>query len=238
MRAQLNRLVVGAALALGLPAIAIAERVRPGWGRVVATTSVRLCARACGVRFEIRGAERLVDVPSCVLVPNHESPLDIAAVLAAMPHARFAAAAELFEKPLLANAMRALGTVAIDRRHPRLARQQLAELSLSREPMSLVVFPEGGIAPVGARLPFKTGAFALAIGRQVPVVPVAIHGASNVLPPGALLAARRGTVTVEFLEPLATTGMEARRRTALRDQAERSVRAALDVDRVQRLKTR
>lgn len=231
MRAQLNRLVVGAALVLGLPLIAIAERVRPGWGRVVAIKSVRLCARACGVRFEIRGAERLVDVPSCVLVPNHASPLDIAAVLLAVPQARFAAAAELFEKPFLAGAMRAVETVAIDRRHPRQARRQLAELSLNREPMRLTVFPEGEIPPVGSRLPFKTGAFALAIGRQVPVVPVAIHGTADVLPPGARLAARRGMVAVEFLEPLETTGMTPRGRTALRDSAEGAVLAALTLDR-------
>lgn len=231
MRAQLNRLVVGAALLLGLPAIAVAERLRPGWGRVVVATSVRLCARACGVRFEIRGAERLVDVPSCVLVPNHASPLDIAALLVAVPQARFAAAAELFEKPLLAGAMRAVGTVAIDRRRPREARRQLAELSLSSEPMLLIVFPEGGIAPVGSRLPFKTGAFALAIGRQVPVVPVAIHGTADILPPGARLAARRGTVTVEFLQPLATTGITPRGRTALRDRAEGAVLAALALGR-------
>lgn len=144
-----------------------------------------LVGRACGVRFEVKGDVRLLEAGSCVLAPNHSSPLDIPAMLDADPEVRFLAASELFRIPLLASAMRALGTIAIDRHDRTRAYQQLGEVSSSTARLCLTVFPEGGIAPAGTRLPFKNGAFFLAIETGSTIVPVAIHGTAQLLPPVA-----------------------------------------------------
>ena len=77
------------------------------------------------------------------------------------------------------------------------------------------MFPEGGIAPGPDVLPFKTGAFVVAINSGAPVVPVAISGSAAVLPPRGRLRLRPGTVHVDLLDPLATTDLTPTHRTEL-----------------------
>ena len=106
----------------------------------------------------------------------------------------------------------------------------LTERFKEGEGFDLVIFPEGGIAPSDQLLPFKTGAFVLAIQTGTPVVPVAIHHARDVLPPHGRLAVRPGTVIVELLEPVDTTGLSFEDRGALRDRVRSAVDAALAAD--------
>ena len=120
-RAQLNRVVVAGSLGILLPVVAMVERVRGGTGGPTARRAVRAVAGFCGVTFEVRA--RPGEWPSPALyTPNHSSPIDIAALLVALPEARFLAAADLFRIPLLAGAMRALRTVPINRRDSAAAR--------------------------------------------------------------------------------------------------------------------
>lgn len=221
VRAQVNRLLVVAAVLVAHPAVAVAERVRPGAGRRVARRAVLLCARACAVRFEVRGTATDRDA---VLVANHASPLDIPALMVACPGARFVAASELFRIPLLASAMRALDTVPITRNDPALARRQVAAL---RPTGPLVVFAEGGIVGPGETRRFKSGAFVIAITSGVPVVPVAIDGTGRLLPPKRAFAVHSGTVTIDVLAPIDTADRALADRKALRDEVEAAVRGAL-----------
>lgn len=230
VRTQLNRVVTFVALCVALPLVATVEKVRPGRGRGVALRAVRLVAGMLGVSFAVVG--RLTDEPAdrSIYVPNHSSPMDIPALLSARPDIRFLAAADLFRIPLLSSAMRALRTVPIDRRNSDVAHHQLDTLVARPDQASdLAVFAEGGIAPRSERLPFKTGAFALAILTGTPVVPVAIHGSADVLPPRSFLAVRPGTVVVEFLEPVRSVGLSLEDRGALRDRVETAVISALAV---------
>ncbi len=227
LRPFLNRILVSVALVIGLPLVAIAERLRRGWGRVAARRMVLAATRACGVSFAVRVTEEVADSHGYVCVANHSSPLDIPAMLVARPDIRFLAAADLFGNPLLAIAMRALETVPVDRRDGAAARRQLAKLAADGGDLRLAVFAEGRIAPAERRLPFKWGAFALAIGTGASVVPVAIHNTGDLLPPGGRLALRPGRVTVEFLAPIPTTGLGRADREYLRHQTEEAVTAAL-----------
>jgi 1-acyl-sn-glycerol-3-phosphate acyltransferase len=228
LRIQLNRVVVIGGLVTLLPMVAIAERARAGAGRRLARRSLRALGRLCGVTFEVAGADRLSRAASYIFVPNHSSLLDVPAMLLARSDLCFMAGADLFRIPLLAGAMRALGTVAIDRHEPAVARRQLAELGRRPGPLCLAVFAEGRIAPPGCRLPFKTGAFVLAAEAGVPVVPVAIHNTWRLLPPGGRPAISPGVVVVEFLEPVSVVGPTSRDRHVLRDLVHQSVTASLD----------
>jgi len=228
-RWQLNRVVVAVSLCILLPLVALVERVRRGHGELTARGAVGAVARLCGVFFEVRprAGDRSGPV---VYTPNHSSPIDIPAMLLAAPEARFLAAADLFRLPLLAGAMRALGTFPINRRDPDVARRQMSQLAESfaaGDGFDVVIFPEGGIAPTARLLPFKAGAFILAIQTGSPVVPVALHHARDVLPPHGRLALRPGTVVVEMLDPIDTTGLTFADRGALRDRVRSAVEGAL-----------
>ena len=219
LRAQYNRIIVVVALLVLLPVVVIGERVRTGSGRRILRWGVSILATVCGIRFEVRGCSA-DDRRGAVVVPNHSSILDIPALLWADPDIRFVATAGLFRVPVLAAAMRAVGTVPIDRRDHNRAQRQLDRLVSQRDLVAggdLAFFAEGGIAPAGQRLPFKTGAFSLAIRTGCPVVPVAIRGSDRLLPPKGRLLVRSGVVIVEFLDVVDTTGLTLDDRHAVRD---------------------
>lgn len=230
VRGQLNRCIAVVALIVLLPVVAVAERMRRGAGRSVARRSILRVGRLCGVVFEVRASSEFDRAGSYVVVPNHSSPVDIAAMLVACPDVRFVAAAGLFRIPLLAAAMRALDTIAIERHDSSAARKRLTSVSEESwdSESKVVIFAEGAIAPRGQRLPFKTGAFVLAIQKGVPVLPVAIHGTGDVLPPHHHLAVRPGTVTVEVLSPIPTEGLTVEHRGLLRDQVQGVVVSTLE----------
>jgi 1-acyl-sn-glycerol-3-phosphate acyltransferase len=207
VRSQLNRLIVITSLLVVLPMVGMVERIHRGTGRRLAVGAIRRIARWCGIQIEVTGADQLDESRSYVLVPNHTSPMDIAAMLIARPDARFVAAAELFRIPLLRSAMRALGTVPIERGDADASRRRVDELSVHEPDRELVMFPEGGIAPTTQVLPFRTGAFVVAINSGTPIVPVAITGAAAVLPRNGRLRIRPGLVRVALLTPVATTGL-------------------------------
>jgi 1-acyl-sn-glycerol-3-phosphate acyltransferase len=231
VRSQLNRVLVLGSLLLLLPSVAVAERLRAGWGRALAGGGVAAVAKLCGVTFDVRGQpiDRSDPAGAAVVVANHSSPMDIPALLVAVPEIRFLAAQDLFRIPLLSSAMRALGTVPIDRRNPEHGRRQLEELvnrHNAGDSSTIAIFPEGGIAPAGKRLPFKSGAFSLAIRTGSSIAPVALRGTDAVLPPGGRLAVHPGVVTVEWLEPVETTGLTMDDRPDLRQGVQDLIGAA------------
>lgn len=230
LRAQVNRVIVLGGLVVLLPLVVVGERVRHGSGRRLLRWGLSIVAALCGVHFEVRGRPP-ADRTGAVVVANHSSPMDIPALLWADPDVRFLAAADLFRVPLLASAMRAIGTLPIDRRDHDRATDQLDRMTArgaAGGPDDLVVFAEGGIAPPGRMLPFKTGAFVLAIRAARPVLPVAIRGSDRVLAPHGRLLVRPGVVTVEFLDPVATVGLTIDDRHVLRDHVQAVVRTAAD----------
>lgn len=229
VRGQANRLLVVTALLVLLPAVVVAERIRRGGGRRVARWGISIVATWCGVRVVVRGPGRSSG-PVAIVVPNHASPMDIPALLLADPEVQFVAAQDLYRIPLLAPAMRALGTLSVDRRDRAHGRRQLEDLADGGTIGStgdLAIFAEGAIAPAGTRLPFRSGAFRLAIRSGRPVAPVALHGTDAVLAPGGRLTVRPGVVTVEFLDLVPTVGLDLDDHRVLRDHVEQVIGASL-----------
>jgi 1-acyl-sn-glycerol-3-phosphate acyltransferase len=230
VRTGLNRLVTAIALPLTLIVVTLVCLISAERGARVARGGVMWIARMCGVRFVDDGCEVLRGDGSFVVVANHSSPLDIAAMLFVGPEVRFLASAELFRVPLLSAAMRGMRTIPIERRDRQAARRQLDGLVDTVASMSefrIVIFPEGGIPAAGARLPFKAGAFELAIRTGAPILPVAIHGSADVLPPKGRLGVRPGRVCIQALRPISTDGLTLEDLSGLRGEAEEAILAAL-----------
>jgi 1-acyl-sn-glycerol-3-phosphate acyltransferase len=224
LRAQLNRLVLVAALTVVLPVVTVTERLRPGTGRRLLVGAIRALGAVMSVRFEVTG--EALDAGPFVFVPNHSSPLDIPAIIAARPGVRFLATAGLFRVPLLSGAMGALGTIPVDRADQRRSHAQIDSIADDRAGGDLVVFAEGGIRRGGLG-DFKSGAFRIAIATGMPVVPVAISGSATALPPGGRLRIRPATVTVHLGTPIPTAGLVHDDRHELRDRTRDAVDAGL-----------
>jgi len=177
-----------------------------------------------GAKLEVEGAEAIDWSRPQVLVANHASMFDIAAMFHAVPvPLRFMLKRELAAMPFIGWYARAMGMVFIDRANARDARRKLDDAAdRLRAHATLIAFPEGTRSKDGTTGPFKGGAFQVAIDAGVPVVPVAIIGSGEVLPPSGFKV-RPGTIRVRFGAPIDTQGLQASDRNALGQRARDAV---------------
>ena len=196
---------LGAGVAAGL-GLGLLNRDRSTALAVASAVGSELSLAAAGVSLEVHGQENLWKARPAVFVFNHQSQLDVA-ILAALLRRDFTGVAkkELAKDPTFA-AMGWLADVAyVDRSDSTAARAALAPAVDSlRSGTSLVISPEGTRSPTSKLLPFKKGAFHLAMQAGVPMVPIVIRNAGEVMPPHSLLISA-GTVHIAALPPVATT---------------------------------
>ena len=187
------------------------------WARTPPARAVRGVVQAAGlaplvraeVRLSVAGLERLTalgDQPA-VLVPNHNSHLDTAALLTALPASLrsrtvVAAAADYFFSSwwkAVGTAL-AFGTIPIERRGGAPSR---TPARLLRDGWNVVVYPEGTRSHDGWPSRFKPGAAAMAMSCGAPVVPVALRGSYSAMPRGQYWpSAGRPPVRVVFGDPM------------------------------------
>ncbi len=132
--------------------------------------------RACGARVNVKGLESIDAERSYVFASNHRSYLDTAALFfCAGTKMGLVAKKELLKVPVFGQGMSFVNIIAIDRSNPEKA---VASMNKARAVMdrgySFGVFVEGTRAMPGELLPFKKGAFHLALQTGAPIVPVAI----------------------------------------------------------------
>lgn len=109
--------------------------------------------------------------------------------------------------PILGVGMGFVNVMAIDRSNSERARETVASATARiRSGISFGVFAEGTRAKPGEFLPFKKGAFYMAVAAAVPIVPVAIKN-TDVLMGKGTGRARRGTIEVVMLPPVPTEGL-------------------------------
>ena len=188
------------------------EQVIWGWSRVWLFCS--------GTKLEVVGTENIDSTRSYVVVANHLSALDImACLLAVQIPMRFLAKTELYKVPVLAQGMRAVGIVEVDRAargsiHADVNRQGKALIEKGR---SLIIYAEGTRSRDGALRPFKKGAFTMALTGHLPVLPVSIHGSYEAWPPGQPWV-HGGRIKVVIDPAIETTDMTHADGNQLRDQ--------------------
>jgi len=171
-----------------------------------------------GVRIQCEGEEHIrKDVPQ-VFVANHQGNFDIFVLARLLRHVnfRFLAKKELFRIPIFGWALHAAGFPRIDRGNSARARgimEDTERMILERE-ISIGAFPEGTRNTKKGFLPFKKGAFVMAIKLQIPVVPIVINGSRRVQFRRAFCI-KPGVIRVTVLEPVSTDGRNYKDRNAL-----------------------
>lgn len=136
----------------------------------------RTWLRACGATVTVRGGEQLDPDRNYVFVSNHRSYLDTATLFFfAGRKMGLVAKRELLKVPIFGQGMNFVNIIAIDRSNPERAMRSMEK---ARQVMaggcSFGVFVEGTRAMPGELLPFKKGAFHLALQTNSPIIPVAI----------------------------------------------------------------
>ena len=120
-----------------------------------------------------------------ILMANHASLYDVPILFYCIPATvRMIAKKELIQIPIWGKAMLKSDFVSIDRQNPKKAMEDLKVAKKKMEKGAvLVVFPEGTRSRTGNILPFKRGAFHLALQAKATIIPVRIHGSANAVPP-------------------------------------------------------
>jgi long-chain acyl-CoA synthetase len=158
--------------------------------------------------------ERQECLPSgqVLLAPTHGSLLDPFVLGAALDrgrleHTLWAGDVDwAFGNPFSRTFSRLARVIPVDVRHGFISAMALAAAVLKRGE-SLIWFPEGQRARRAEVQEFMPGIGLLLERFDVPVVPVAIHGAHEAFPPGRILP-RPGRIRVIFGEPLDRAQLE------------------------------
>lgn len=139
--------------------------------------------KLCGARVLLRGRENIKPDENYVFVSNHRSYLETAVVEAHLGrHVGIIAKKELLKLPVAGRLMSYIDMLAIDRSNPGRAVETMREaVRRIHAGLSVVVFAEGTRAMPGELLPFKKGAFHLAIESQAPIIPIAVKNSDNLM---------------------------------------------------------
>ena len=222
-------------IAIGLPIQALLWLVTAPFdrNRVVVGRFLRLVGAGIGRcfppwRLEIQG--RWPEGGPFVVVANHQSILDIL-MLARLPREmKWVAKEELFRIPWAGWMMRIAGDIPIRRGDAESGGEALARAKtyLSRG-MSVMIFPEGTRSAKGTLLPFKSGAFRLAIDAGVPVLPIAVHGTAQGMPKGGPWV-RPCRAFARILAPIPTAGRTVEETGKLKEEVRRLIAAELPAE--------
>jgi 1-acyl-sn-glycerol-3-phosphate acyltransferase len=163
-----------------------------------------------------------------VVVSNHESFADILLISHLPWEMKWLSKAELFRIPVMGWLMHLAGDVPIKRGFGPSAIEAMARCRevLSRR-VSVMIFPEGTRSPTTDLLPFKDGAFRLAIDAGVPILPLALHGTGTALPKHDWRFGS-STAMVEVLEPVETAGLTPADVPELKDRVRDTIASARD----------
>ncbi|MGZ4787438.1 MAG: lysophospholipid acyltransferase family protein [Terriglobales bacterium] len=157
---------------------------------------------------EVVGRENIPAEPA-VYAANHSSAMDIPLVYTTFPmQFRIMAKIELFRYPFMGWHLTRSGQIPIDEKELNLAGVKKAIKTL-KSGMSLMVFPEGGRTRDGEIKKFQSGAFYMAIKAGVPIVPMAIVGAYELLKMNTYLI-HPGRLQLVIGKPISTEGYSTR----------------------------
>ncbi|MDE6369685.1 MAG: 1-acyl-sn-glycerol-3-phosphate acyltransferase [Muribaculaceae bacterium] len=173
------------------------------WGYWPAHIWAKLFCIMTFVKVTVYGRENISKGTSYVFVANHQGAYDIFSIYGYLNHNfKWMMKKSLERIPLVGYSCRKAGHIYVDNHSPAAIRQTMqdAEKQLAGG-MSVVVFPEGSRTFDGKVHAFRRGAYTLAVEFGLPVVPVTIDGAFDVMPRTSWLP-RPGHIKLTIHRPI------------------------------------
>ena len=184
------------------------------------------------IRVEVAGLENVPTHAPVILMSNHQSLVDIAAIVDTLPPSvswRFVAKKELVRVPFFGWALWASRHILVDRGDRDRAVASLRRgAERIRAGTTVIVFPEGTRSPTGSLRPFKSGPFHLAIGAQVPIIPVTVSGTQRITPKGSLVV-HAGVAKITYGKPIPTRGLRSDDRQTLKARVRSAIVEGYDI---------
>ncbi|XP_044848988.1 1-acyl-sn-glycerol-3-phosphate acyltransferase beta [Mauremys mutica] len=200
-----------AASALAVPLCLLRHGGRTVRNMRIIANMVKTFKYIYGLRFEATGLENFQIEGPCVIVSNHQSILDMMGLMEILPDN----CVQIGKKELLYTGPVGLimylgGVIFINRKSTSNAKTVMSGVAQTMldENVKVWIYPEGTRNGNGDLLPFKKGAFHLAVQAQVPIIPVVYSSFSSFYNPAKKLFIS-GKIRVEVLQPIETKGLKA-----------------------------
>ncbi len=193
--------------------------------RLLGVTSVRLNPLW---RFEISGEMVTDPRRPYVAVSNHESYADIFLISHLPWEMKWISKETMFKIPCFGWMMRMAGDIQL-RRGERTSVVQAMAAARDRlnKRVSVMIFPEGTRSRDGEMLPFKDGAFRLAIETGAPILPLVVAGTRDAMAKGTFRF-QKARARVRVLAPIETAGLTLDDLAGLRERVKTVILAARD----------
>jgi 1-acyl-sn-glycerol-3-phosphate acyltransferase len=181
------------------------------------------------VRVEARGVEKLDPNQTYIFTPNHQSLIEVPLFVTYLGrNPAYLGKKEVFKYPVFGYGIRLIGVIPVDRSNsPAAVESAKLATEYLRRGKSYVVYPEGTRSRDGRMLPFKKGAFMMAIDAGVPIVPVTVSGATKIMPK-AEVKVFPSTVRITVHEPISTEGYSKENVAELMERTRAKIVSALD----------
>jgi long-chain acyl-CoA synthetase len=162
-------------------------------------------------RLAVRGLENLPARGPYIIAPNHLSLADAPVVVAGIPwniasQSFFLGTTDYFGGPVTSKIANVINVIPVDMDTRLYGAMQLSAYVLRRDKI-LCVFPEGGRSRDGSIKEFKKGVGIIAKELNIPIIPVAITGTYEMLPPGKRFP-RPVKIRITFGKPLYPEGKD------------------------------
>jgi len=168
-----------------------------------------------GCPIEIHGKENIEKNKSTIFLANHMSYADAVLLMVILPtNCFFIGQADLLKKPFVANYLRQLKFIPVDRSDFAKSDEVMKNMKHSlKEGFSLSIFPEGQFGYPGELRPFKLGAFKLSTETNIPICPIKITGTGTLWPAHQYLLrpCRLSLIVGKLLKPKENTHEEINR---------------------------
>jgi len=170
----------------------------------------KLWIRGSGIEVKVSGRENLEKDKSYIFIANHRSYIDTTALFAyAGKKIGLIAKKEILKVPVLGRGISFINFVTIDRSNAQKAIQTMEKVrGIVDGGYSFGVFAEGTRAMPGDLLPFKKGAFHLALQTGAAIIPVAIKNTDYLMGKKTGVI-NPGTMEIVLLPPIETKDVEA-----------------------------
>ena len=186
-------------------------------------------SRILGFKINIQGMEATQNMPPSVVVANHQDNLDLFVCGAVIPQRTVSVGKKsLLLIPGFGMLYWLAGNVLIDRKNSKNSKTIMSASTeaLTKGKRSIWMFAEGTRNNGENMLPFKKGAFRMAIEAGVPILPICVSSYAGRL---NLNKINSGTVSIKVLEPISTEGMSIQDSGQLMEECWQKMKKEIDL---------
>ncbi len=194
-------------LSIGYGLMGLAAALLPGRGptkwiiRRYTRRMVQAMRLFAGIDLQVRGREHLPE-GAFIIAAKHQSWGDGFCMYAQFEDLAFVIGAHMEKYFMVGPILKKLGAIVVDQSGGREAQRRLMSdaKTVRAEGRRILIYPEGHLAPIGTRFPYRSGVYHMYRTFGVPVVPAATN--LGLFWPGQAYRKNPGTAVLEFMEPL------------------------------------